>query len=431
MTPGPCGSVAFATLGCKVNHYETEAMRALFTEAGWTDVPFTERADVYIVNSCTVTATGDAKTRQMLSRAHAKNPGALLVAAGCYAQLAPEALLALPGVALVVGTTERREIVSRVSRALLERAAGGKPRAEVRDLRGERAFEPLSALRDSRTRATLKIEDGCRNFCSYCAIPFARGPVRSRPLADVKRELALLAAEGFCEVVLTGIHLASYGRDLENVTLLDAMDAACASGIPRVRLGSLEPRLITEAFVKRAAAMPALCGQFHLSLQSGSDTVLARMNRHYTAADYRQSAALLREAMPDCALTTDVIAGFPGETEQEHAESLAFVEELGFARMHVFPYSRRPGTRAAELPLQVPKSVRERRAAELGKLAATLEARFIESRLGRDYEVLVERDGIGYTRNYIRVRAGGAEGALRLVTLVSAENGIATGKELT
>lgn len=422
--------VAFATLGCKVNHYETEAMRGLFLAAGWTDAPFSEQADVYIVNSCTVTNTGDAKTRQLLSRAHAAHPEALIVAAGCYAQIAPDALLALPGVSLVVGTTERKEIVHRVEAALAARNAGGAPKAFVADLREERNFEALSALRDSRTRATLKIEDGCRNYCSYCAIPFARGPVRSRPLEDVKRELKALAAEGYLEVVLTGIHLASYGKDLTGVKLADAMEAACNAGIPRVRLGSLEPRLVTPDFARFAAGLPALCRQFHLSLQSGSDTVLSRMNRHYTAAEYRQSVQLLREEMPDCAVTTDVIAGFPGETEAEHRESLAFVEEIGFARTHVFPYSRRPGTRAAEMPGQIPKALRESRAAEMTRLAKGLEAAFIESQLGLVHEVLVEKDGVGYTGNYIRARTDAPDGTLCRVRLVGTENGMAVGERI-
>lgn len=423
---------AFATLGCKVNHYETQAMRELFVKAGWEVVDFAERADVYIINTCTVTAVSDKKSRNLFARAHALNPDALLAAVGCYAQTAPDAVRKLPGVGLILGTSGRAEIVERVTQALHARDAGGCAAPDAPDLKTVRTFEELSAIRDGRTRATLKIQDGCRNFCSYCAIPYARGLLRSRSMESIGRELATLAAEGYREVVLTGIHLASYGIDLpERPSLLDVLRLADGvPGVTRVRIGSLEPRYVTEAFAREAAALPSLCRQFHLSLQSGSDAVLARMNRRYTTEEYAQSVARLRKYMPDCAVTTDVIAGFPGETEAEHETSMAFVEEMAFSRIHVFPYSRRPGTAADAMPGHLERSVRESRAKALIRLGERLQREFLLSQLGTVQEVLLETDGTGYTRNYVRVRLPGAEGAVKRALLTGIDGELAIGKEI-
>ncbi|MEA5047944.1 MAG: tRNA (N(6)-L-threonylcarbamoyladenosine(37)-C(2))-methylthiotransferase MtaB [Eubacteriales bacterium] len=407
---------ALTTLGCKVNHYETEAIRELFERAGWQIVDFSEPADVYVVNTCTVTQTSDAKSRQMIARAHRINPGALVVAVGCYAQVAPETVSSLEGVGLVIGTSGRKEIVARVNEAL----ASKKGESCVASFHDLREFEPFSAVRDSRTRATLKIQDGCVNYCSYCIIPYARGPLRSRPLDEISREVALLEKEGYREIVLTGIHLASYGRDFSesSVTLLDAIQRASEpAGIRRIRLGSLEPLFLTETVAKALAANQKICRQFHLSLQSGSNTVLQRMNRRYTAEEYLHALELLRAEMPDCAVTTDVIAGFCGETEAEHMETLAFCEKAAFARMHVFPFSLRKGTKAERLPDHLPKAVKEARAQELIALGKRLTGQFLRSQIGSIVDVLVENDKAGYSGNYIRVYADAPEGEIVRIRL--------------
>ena len=420
---------ALTTLGCKVNHYETEAMRELFLADGWEIVAFSEPADVYVVNTCTVTQTSDTKSRQMIARAHRMNPDALVVAVGCYAQVSPETVAALEGVGLVIGTSGRKEIVSRVREAL----SAHSTKAYIQPIAQQRAFEPFSAVRDSRTRATLKIQDGCVNFCSYCIIPYARGPLRSRPLDEISREVALLASEGYREIVLTGIHLASYGRDLtgQGLTLLDAIRAASEpAGIKRIRLGSLEPLFVTEPVAEALAENPKICRQFHLSLQSGSDSVLRRMNRRYTAEEYLRALELLRAYMPDCAITTDVIAGFCGETEEEHKETLAFCERAAFARMHVFPFSLRKGTKAETLGDSLPKPVKEARARELIALGKRLTENYLRSQIGSVVEVLAESDGAGYSGNYIRVFTGAREGEIVRIRLTGFEGETAGGERL-
>ena len=421
--------VALTTLGCKVNHYETEAMRELFVQDGWVIAEFSDLADVYVINTCTVTQTSDTKSRQMIARAHRMNPSALVVAVGCYAQTAPEAVASLEGVGLVVGTSGRKEIVLRVNDALKSRAE----ETYISPLYEMREFEPLSAVRDSRTRATLKIQDGCVNFCSYCIIPFARGPLRSRPLSEISTEVNLLAREGYQEIVLTGIHLASYGRDLEEagITLLDAIARASEpDGIRRIRLGSLEPLFVSEPVAKALAENPKICRQFHLSLQSGSNTVLRRMNRKYTQEEYLSALALLRKYMPDCAITTDVIAGFPGETEAEHAETLAFCEEAKFARMHVFPFSLRKGTKAESLPGHLAKQVKETRAKELIHLGKTLTHAYLNEQIGSIVEVLAESDGAGYSGNYIRVKTDTPEGEIVRIRIEGFEDETAFGTQV-
>ena len=421
--------VALTTLGCKVNHYETEAMRELFVQDGWEIVDFSALADVYVINTCTVTQTSDTKSRQMIARAHRMNPGALVVAVGCYAQTAPEAVSSLEGVGLVIGTSGRKEIVLRVNDALASKA----DESYISPLYEMREFEPLSAVRDSRTRATLKIQDGCVNFCSYCIIPYARGPLRSRPLHEISTEVELLAEEGYREIVLTGIHLASYGRDLTNekTTLLDAIARASEpAGIRRIRLGSLEPLFVTEDVAKALAENPKICRQFHLSLQSGSNSVLQRMNRKYSAEEYLTALALLRRYMADCAITTDVIAGFPGETGEEHAETLAFCRHAAFARMHVFPFSLRKGTRAEQLPGQLTKAVKEARAKELIRLGKTLTQAYLAAQIGSTVEVLAESDGTGYSGNYIRAKTSAPEGGIVRIRIEGLEGETAFGTQL-
>jgi len=420
---------ALTTLGCKVNHYETEAMRELFSGDGWEIVDFSEVADVYVVNTCTVTQTSDAKSRQMIARAHRANPDALVVAVGCYAQVSPESVAALEGVGLVIGTSGRKDIVQRVRKAL----AAHTPEAYVEPIARQREFEPFLAVRDSRTRATLKIQDGCVNYCSYCIIPYARGPLRSRPLDEISREVKMLANEGYREIVLAGIHLASYGRDFAQtgVTLLEAIARASEpAGIERIRLGSIEPLFVTEPVAKALAENPKICRQFHLSLQSGSDSVLQRMHRRYTSGEYLRAVELLCKAMPDCAITTDVIAGFCGETEEEHRETLAFCERAAFARMHVFPFSLRKGTRAETLGDHLPKSVKEARAKELIALGKRLTERFLQSQIGSIVEVLVESCGAGYSGNYIRVLTDAPEGEIVRLRLTGFEGETARGERL-
>jgi len=421
--------VALTTLGCKVNHYETEAMRELFVQDGWEIVEFSDLADVYVINTCTVTQTSDTKSRQMIARAHRMNPEALVVAVGCYAQTAPEAVASLEGVGLVVGTSGRKEIVLRVNDALQSRS----DEVYISPLYEMREFEPLSAVRDSRTRATLKIQDGCVNFCSYCIIPFARGPLRSRPLGEISTEVNLLAREGYQEIVLTGIHLASYGRDLEEagITLLNAIARASEpDGIRRIRLGSLEPLFVTEPVAKALAENPKICRQFHLSLQSGSNIVLRRMNRKYSAQEYLAALALLRQYMPDCAITTDVIVGFPGETDEEHAETLAFCKAAKFARMHVFPFSLRKGTKAESLPNHLPKQVKDARAKELIHLGKVLTYAYLNEQIGSVVEVLAESDGTGYSGNYIRVKTAAPEGEIVRIRIEGFEDETAFGTQI-
>ncbi len=397
---------AFYTLGCKVNQYESQAMEELFRRRGYEIVPPSQEAELYIVNSCTVTSSGDKKTRQIVRRLRREHPLAVVALTGCLPQTDPRAAEELPEADLVLGTRERRTVVEAVEEYLARR------QRLVRVLPHEAGepFEPLEALGDDgHTRAFLKIQDGCTQFCAYCIIPFARGPLRSRELAALREEVAGLAAAGYREVVLTGINLSLYGREL-GLRLPDAVEAAASvPGIDRVRIGSLEPELLTDEDIARLAAVPQLCGQFHLSLQSGCDTTLARMNRHYTAARYREIAGALREKFPGCAITTDVITGFPGETPEEFAETCRFVREMGFAMVHIFPYSERRGTAASSMPDAVPMEERRRRAAALAEITAGSAQDFYQAQVGTVQMLLVEKkrepDWIrGYTPNYTPVR---------------------------
>ena len=397
---------AFYTLGCKVNQYESQAMEELFRRRGYEIVPPSQEAELYIVNSCTVTSSGDKKTRQIVRRLRREHPLAVVALTGCLPQTDPRAAEELPEADLVLGTRERRTVVEAVEEYLARR------QRLVRVLPHEAGepFEPLEALGDDgHTRAFLKIQDGCTQFCAYCIIPFARGPLRSRELAALREEVAGLAAAGYREVVLTGINLSLYGREL-GLRLPDAVEAAASvPGIDRVRIGSLEPELLTDEDIARLAAVPQLCGQFHLSLQSGCDATLARMNRHYTAARYREIAGALREKFPGCAITTDVITGFPGETPEEFAETCRFVREMGFAMVHIFPYSERRGTAAASMPDAVPIEERRRRAAALAEITAGSAQDFYQAQVGTVQMLLVEKkrepDWIrGYTPNYTPVR---------------------------
>lgn len=402
-------TVAFHTLGCKVNQYDSQAMLELFEQAGYQPGDFDQPCDVYVVNTCTVTGTGDKKSMQAVRRARRLNPAADIIVCGCMAQRDGEKLLADTDARLILGTARRAEIVT-----LLEQAQHEHTRlCAVTDVR-RAAFEPLLITRqEGRTRATLKIQEGCDRFCTYCIIPYVRGGIRSRSVQDVRDEAARLAQAGYREIVLTGIHLTSYGRDLKNGdTLLSVIRAVHdIAGVERIRLGSLEPVIATADFARALGEMPKLCPQFHLALQSGCDSVLRRMRRRYDTAAFRESAQALRAVFPDCALTTDVMSGFPGETDAEHRQSLDFCREMRFARMHVFPYSEREGTAAATMPDPVPRHIREERARELIALGAGMAEDYRRAQLGTVRRVLFEQcaEGVsvGYTPEYMRCEALG------------------------
>ena len=400
---------AIYTLGCKVNQYETQAMEAELTRRGHTLVPFDGEADAYIINTCTVTAVSDKKSRQMIRQARKRSPHAIVAVCGCYAQTDPEAVEALE-VDLVMGTNDRMGFLDRLE-AL---SPDGGQVVEVDDALRRRTFERLTAGGlEGRTRAMLKVEDGCVNFCSYCIIPYARGPIRSLPAAEAAAQAAKLAKEGYKELVLTGIEISSWGRDLpDKPELMDLIEAVCAAAPGcRVRLGSLEPRTITEDFCRRGVALPNLCPHFHLSMQSGCDATLRRMNRKYDTERYYESVKLLREHFDRPGITTDLIVGFPGETEEEFAQTLDFVKKCAFSAMHIFPYSRRTGTPAAAMPDQVPNAVKEERAHRAGEVARQLHQTWLESWVGQTLPVLFEeeKDGLwrGHTPNYTEVFAPG------------------------
>lgn len=397
--------VAFETLGCKVNQYETQAMRSLFLSEGYTVVPFDDTADLYVINTCTITNLGDRKSRQMIRRATRQNPQAKIIVTGCYAQTDPESVQKIEGVRLVLGTRYRDRIVE-LARNLPDSGC----QVLVDAVASNHDFEALGV--DSyhdRTRAFLKIQDGCDRFCSYCIIPYARGPVRSRPLDEIISEAGRLRDNGCRELVLSGIHVASYGKDLTDGTdlfaVLDTLETLC--GIERIRMSSIEPLWVNDALSNRAPHWSKLCHHQHLSLQSGSDRILKKMNRRYTTADYQSAVHRLQALYPDIALTTDIIVGFPGETEQDFEETLSFAENIGFAQIHVFPYSPRKGTPAANFPNQVPAPVKTERAHRLGELSQTLHTRFLKEQVGKTMPVLFEEKQqgfwIGHTSNYQKV----------------------------
>ena len=402
--------VAIYTLGCKMNQYETQAMEQLLRRKGHQVVDFSQEADAYVVNTCSVTAVSDQKSRKVLHRVRRERPGAVLAVCGCYPQTHVEDVRKLD-VDLIAGTGDRAGFVDLLEQAVEER----RPLELVDRSFDRRQFEVLPAGgMENRTRAMLKVEDGCVNFCSYCIIPYARGPVRSAPLETAAAQAAQLKAEGYREIVITGIEISSWGRDLKNgQSLIDLMEAIsqAAPGV-RVRLGSLEPRTVTEEFCRRAAALPDLCPQFHLSMQSGCDATLKRMNRKYGTERYLESVTLLNRFFDRPAVTTDMIVGFPEETEEEFAQTLDFIRRCGFAQMHIFPYSIRPGTPAAALE-QVPKAVKEDRARRAANLAADMHRMYLEGCVGRTYPVLFEqsRNGkfSGHAPNYMEVLAEGTD----------------------
>jgi len=399
--------IAFHTLGCKVNQYESQAMRRLLEQAGYATADYTDDGDFdgLVINSCTVTGESDRKLRQFLRRCRREHPGALLVLTGCMPQAHPETAADFAEADIVLGNAARRELPRHIGDYLTHR------QRIVHIPAHDKAYEPLD-IQDfqGRTRAFVKIEDGCNRFCSYCIIPYARGRVRSRPLEDLREELTQLAARGYKEVVLVGINLTAYGQDC-GLTIADAVETACGvPGLERIRLGSLEPDFMTEDILCRLQAQPKLCPQFHVALQSGCDATLRRMNRHYTTGEFAALCRRLRELFPGCALTTDIMVGFPGETEEEFAASLAFLKEINFAQAHVFAYSRRPGTVADTLPGQVTNAVKGARSRQMLAAAKDSACRYAAEQVGHILPVLLETpqpDGtaVGHTATYLTVRA--------------------------
>lgn len=400
---------ALHNLGCKVNAYETEAMQQQLEQAGYEIVPFTEQADVYVVNTCSVTNMADRKSRQMLHRARKLNPDAIIVGAGCYVQTEDAQALLGETIDIVIGNNRKHELI----KLLAEYEKSKKRVQSLVDINREKqAYEPLSLTRTAEhTRAFIKVQDGCNQFCSYCVIPYARGRARSREAGEVLAEISLLAENGYKEVVLTGIHLSSYGIDTGDTLLhlIEQVHGIC--GIERIRLGSLEPRIVTEEFAERLSMLPKVCPHFHLSLQSGSDTVLRRMNRHYSVAEYEEKCEILRRHFSHPAITTDIIVGFPGESAEEFEETRAALLRIHFYEMHVFKYSMRAGTKAAGMPGQLPEQEKGRRSAILMDDGEKMSREFREYYVGKRVKVLLEEpivlDGkrylTGYTAEYVRV----------------------------
>ena len=424
------GKVALHNLGCKVNAYETEAMQQMLEAAGYEIVPFEPGADIYVINTCTVTNIADRKSRQMLHKAKKMNPDAIVVAAGCYVQADTKKAEADASIDIIIGNNKKQELIS-----ILENYRSGQQKTtECVDINHTKEYEKLEIDRtEEHTRAYLKVQDGCNQFCTYCMIPYARGRIRSKKTEDVVGEVKRLAASGCQEVVLTGIHLSSYGKERpeeqENLlTLIQAVHEV--DGIERIRLGSLEPGIITKEFAKAISSLPKVCPHFHLSLQSGCNATLKRMNRRYSAEEYMEKCDLLRKYFHNPALTTDVIVGFPGETQEEFAESMDFVDRVNFYETHIFKYSRREGTKAAAMKDQVPDQIKAARSAELLELNRKKQAVYEERLLGTTQEVLIEekivRDGeelqIGHTKEYVKIGVKNPNNLINQLVNVEIEN---------
>ncbi len=405
------GKVALHNLGCKVNAYETEAMQQMLEAAGYEIVPFEPGADIYVINTCSVTNIADRKSRQMLHKAKKMNPDAIVVAAGCYVQADTKKAEADASIDIIIGNNKKQELIP----ILESYRTGHQKTTECVDINHTKEYENLEIDRtEEHTRAYLKVQDGCNQFCTYCIIPYARGRIRSKKTEDVINEVKRLAASGCQEVVLTGIHLSSYGKerpeDQENLlTLIQAVHQV--DGIERIRLGSLEPGIITEEFAAAISSLPKVCPHFHLSLQSGCTTTLKRMNRRYTAEEYREKCEILRKYYPAPALTTDVITGFPGETEEEFEESRSFVDSIHFYETHIFPYSKREGTKAAGMPDQLTEQVKKERSRILIALGKEHQREYMEQFLGQEKEVLFEEQQTvegqeywtGHTMEYLKI----------------------------
>ncbi len=427
---------ALHNLGCKVNAYETEAMQELLEQNGYEIVPFAEGADVYVINTCTVTNIADRKSRQMLHKARKMNPDAVIVAAGCYVQT--KGTVADGCIDIIIGNNRKKELIPILEEYFQERDRnryGNQGERAVRtalhNMNEPCGYEELALSKQAEhTRANVKVQDGCNQFCSYCIIPYARGRVRSRKLEDVADEMRRLAANGYQEAVLTGIHLSSYGADTGESLLSLIKAVHQVDGILRIRLGSLEPGIITEEFAAELALLPKVCPHFHLSLQSGCNATLKRMNRRYTAKEYEEKCRILRRFFVNPAITTDVIVGFPGETEEEFAESMAFVEKIGFYETHIFKYSKRQGTRAAVMEGQVPEQVKAARSSKLIAMGKQKKREYEEKLIGRTVEVLIEEEVIldgeiwqtGHTREYVKVRQKSEENLINRLINIEIQN---------
>ena len=415
----------FIHCGCKVNQYETNAMIQQFLENGYQVVPFEQMADIYIINTCTVTNMSDRKSRQMLRRAKEKNPQAILVACGCYAQVAKEELEKIPEIDIVLGTNEKNQIISHI------KEFAGRQKAMITDVMAQKEFLDFGSVTfTEKTRAVIKVQDGCDRFCSYCIIPYARGRVRSRKIENVISEVKQIVAKGIKEVVITGIHIASYGKDLKGqVSLIDLLEELNkVEYLQRIRLGSLEPTIITEEFVERLTKLDKICQHFHLSLQSGCNETLARMNRKYTIEEFTEVVNRLRKAYPEVVLTTDIIVGFPGETEEEFRKTFDFLQDIQFYKMHIFQYSPRKGTKAATMQEQVDSKTKEERSKKLIILSNQNESARLEKEIGTQKEVLFEqKEGEyqkGHTQNYLEVAVKTEkklENTIQLVNIISQE----------
>lgn len=399
--------VAFYTLGCKVNQYETNGMIQAFLEKGYKIVDFTEKSDIYIINTCTVTSISDKKSRQMIRRTKQLNPEAIVVAVGCYAQVAKDKLEEIKDIDLILGISEKTEIIKYVEEEIKER----NPKTYISDVMHQKQFVDFGSVNyTDKNRVAIKVQDGCNQFCTYCIIPYARGRIRSRKIENVKKEVEDLAQKGIKEIVITGIHVASYGKDLEeNIGLIDLLEEINKiDGIERIRLSSLEPTLITEEFVKRLSKLSKICDHFHLSLQSGCNETLKRMNRHYNTEEFKKATELLRKTYPNVALTTDIIVGFPGETEEEFNITYDFLKEINFYKMHVFKYSPRHGTKAEKMPNQIDGNIKEERSKKLIELSDKNEINQNKRYINKNLDVLIEEFEEGYykghTTNYIMVK---------------------------
>ncbi|MDR2656042.1 MAG: tRNA (N(6)-L-threonylcarbamoyladenosine(37)-C(2))-methylthiotransferase MtaB [Oscillospiraceae bacterium] len=425
--------VAFYTLGCKVNQYESQILKQNFSQAGFDIAEGGNGLDVYVINSCTVTAESDRKTRQLIHRIRRGNPEAVIALTGCMPQAFPEESGLLEDVQVVTGAYKRAGLVAAVQKAI---GTGERVIDISRHTRGE-SFEQMRANAfEGRTRAFVKIQDGCERYCSYCIIPAARGGFRSKPLEEVRGEAAGLAGRGFAEIVLVGINLSCYGLE-RGLSLADAVEAVCnTEGVERVRLSSLEPEMLSPENIKKLSGFPAFCPQFHLSLQSGSDSVLKRMNRHYTRLEYLEIVNNIRKVFNNSSITTDIMVGFPGETEQEFRETIEFAREAGFAKIHVFPYSRRKGTLADAMPGQLERKEKAERSRRLIQVAGEERLKFLRGQIGRTCRVLIENvkegEGFGYSENYSPVKITGLDagfaGKISEILINGIENGVCLGK---
>lgn len=416
---------ALHNLGCKVNAYETESMQQMLEAAGYEIVSFDQKADVYVINTCSVTNIADRKSRQMIHRAKKQNPDGVVVAAGCYVQTAKEQAQADEAIDILIGNNKKHELIQLLEQFFAEKS--GK-KSEVIDIAEDKAYETLNVSRTAEhTRAFIKVQDGCNQFCSYCIIPYARGRVRSRALSDVLQEVETLAKNGYREVVLTGIHLSSYGVDCEENLLHLIQEVHKIEGIERIRLGSLEPKIVTEEFARSLSQLPKVCPHFHLSLQSGCDATLKRMNRKYTCEEYATGCELLRKYFEHPAITTDVIVGFPGETEEEFEITREFLKKIGFFEIHIFKYSVRKGTKAAEMKEQIPEEIKAKRSDILFEDLMPMNHTFLEWYIGKEAEVLMEEKVtfsgkeyfLGHTKEYVKMAVPYTE---------NMENTLVTGK---